>query len=168
MQRYGPPPSYPNLKIPGVNTPIMDPTAEVTPNLWTAPREELKGEPLFPTKKQYDTVHWGNLREEDEEISEAGEDMSIDDLDDELGLKDTGMTGMETPEINVAKNMLESNTYMLADAGMLDKASSLIPNPNHSFTTNVTDKNLGYKIIEQVPVNVKKSDLFGSSHAYIF
>lgn len=24
MQRYGPPPSYPNLKIPGLNTPLPE------------------------------------------------------------------------------------------------------------------------------------------------
>lgn len=34
MQRYGPPPSYPNLKIPGLNSPIPD-VSWMNPELYT-------------------------------------------------------------------------------------------------------------------------------------
>ena len=37
MQRYGPPPAYPFLKIPGVNIPDDDSSALATPGLWEEP-----------------------------------------------------------------------------------------------------------------------------------
>ena len=160
MQRYGPPPAYPNLKIPGVNAPIMDPTADITPNLWTAPNEEERGEPLFLNKKrQNENAHWGDLLEEDEEVSEAGEDMSISDLDDNYQGMNGQMSGMETPEVNVSKNILD-NAFSFANA------LGSVPNPNaHIAGIPNMDNNL-FKVIEQVPVNVKKSEIFGSSHVY--
>ena len=159
MQRYGPPPAYPNLKIPGVNAPIMDPTADITPNLWTAPAEEETGEPLFLNRKRNNEGHWGDLLEEDEEVSEAGEDMSISDLDDTFA--NNTMSGMETPEIKVSKNVLDG-AYNLSKA--LGSASIPDPNENIKGIPNM-DKEL-FKVIEQVPINVKKNEIFGSSHVY--
>jgi len=158
MQRYGPPPAYQNLKIPGVNAPIMDPTADITPNLWTAPPEEEKGEPLFLNKKRnMDNGHWGDLLEEDEEVSEAGEDMSISDIDDTFA--NNPMSGMETPEFNVSKNILES-------AFSFTNALGSVPNPNAGIAGIPSMGKDLYKVLEQVPVNVKKSEIFGSSYVY--
>jgi splicing factor 3B subunit 2 len=72
MQRYGPPPAYPNLKIPGVNAPILDPTAEVTPNLWTPPVAEVKAVSVFNFKKKNEIEHWGDVREADEDEYKRG------------------------------------------------------------------------------------------------
>ena len=90
MQRYGPPPSYPNLKIPGVNAPLSDPTAQITPNLWTEPDIKEKKELVWDFKS--DMTHWGDLREE-------GDD---DDFADELGgdEDDLEISDDEKPEIS--------------------------------------------------------------------
>ena len=83
MQRYGPPPAYPNLKIPGVNAPIADPTAEITPNLWTPPTVEDKLVFIYDYKKKTGQEYWGDLREiDEEEYSDLDEDLSISDNND--------------------------------------------------------------------------------------
>lgn len=59
MQRYGAPPSYPNLKIPGFNAPI--------------PQEADKPH-VVDTEPVDKTRHWGDLEEAEDEIEEELED----------------------------------------------------------------------------------------------
>lgn len=80
MQRYGPPPTYPNLKIPGVNAPLCDPTADITPNLWKEPTNDMMGELIYGRNKE--SNHWGDLVQEEEEFSDVDEDVSIDSKED--------------------------------------------------------------------------------------
>lgn len=48
QQRYGPPPSYPNLKIPGLNAPIPDTTSfGYHAGGWGKPPVDEKGKPLY-------------------------------------------------------------------------------------------------------------------------
>lgn len=95
MQRYGPPPAYPNLKIPGVNVPLLDPTAEITPNLWGLPDIKEYNELVWDYKGSSEvTNHFGELKEEDEEENEQDEDDMGNDQDD-LELED----GDEKPEV---------------------------------------------------------------------
>lgn len=48
MQRYGPPPSYPNLKIPGLNAPIPDGAQwGYHPGGWGKPPTDEYGRPLY-------------------------------------------------------------------------------------------------------------------------
>ena len=105
MQRFGPPPAYPNIKIPGVNAPICDPTAEITPNLWQPPANENNGELIFGNKGKCE--HWGDLKEEEEEdLFNEGNEMSLSS-DDEGKTKNSGISsvisGMDTPDINLGK-----------------------------------------------------------------
>ncbi|ETE56787.1 hypothetical protein L345_17501, partial [Ophiophagus hannah] len=58
MQRYGPPPSYPNLKIPGLNSPIPEAKTE---------------------EEEIDRTPWGELEPSDEESSEEEEDEDTDE-----------------------------------------------------------------------------------------
>eukprot|EP00929_Paragymnodinium_shiwhaense_P120942 TRINITY_DN9301_c0_g1_i1.p1 TRINITY_DN9301_c0_g1~~TRINITY_DN9301_c0_g1_i1.p1 ORF type:complete len:773 (-),score=251.38 TRINITY_DN9301_c0_g1_i1:383-2701(-) len=84
MQRYGPPPAYPNLKIPGLNAPIPQ-GAEYGyhPGGWGKPPVDEFGNPLYgdwrttdapsaPTQPE-DVQLWGEVDdfEEDEEEDEA-------------------------------------------------------------------------------------------------
>merc|ERR1719269_129672 len=84
MQRYGPPPSYPNLKIPGLNAPIP-PGAEYGyhPGGWGKPPVDEFGNPLYGDFRQdhapaqpfqEDTVLWGEV----EDIEEEDDDMRAD------------------------------------------------------------------------------------------
>jgi splicing factor 3B subunit 2 len=48
MQRYGPPPSYPNLKIPGLNAPIPDGSSfGYHAGGWGKPPVDEFGRPLY-------------------------------------------------------------------------------------------------------------------------
>uniref|UniRef100_M1CJU5 Splicing factor 3B subunit n=1 Tax=Solanum tuberosum TaxID=4113 RepID=M1CJU5_SOLTU len=97
MQRYGPPPSYPQLKIPGLNAPIP-PGAKFgyQPGGWGKPPVD-EDEPVDKTK------HWGDLEEEEEEEEEeVEEEMEEDELEDGIQSVDSlssTPTGVETPDV---------------------------------------------------------------------
>merc|ERR1719181_35145 len=84
MQRYGPPPSYPSLKIPGLNAAIPA-GAEYGfhPGGWGKPPVNDYGQPLYGTfdeeksKVAGDDLLWGEVEEADGEDEE--------DEDDEIG-----------------------------------------------------------------------------------
>ncbi|KAI5474913.1 splicing factor 3B subunit 2 [Pseudohyphozyma bogoriensis] len=114
MQRYGPPPSYPNLRIPGLSAPIPDGAAwGFHPGGWGKPPLDDYGRPLYgdiygvnqagegaleagePVVKD----PWGEL-EPDEEESEEEEESDEEDEDDEAPAPRGGLetpSGMDTP-----------------------------------------------------------------------
>ncbi|XP_074861788.1 splicing factor 3B subunit 2 isoform X4 [Carettochelys insculpta] len=137
MQRYGPPPSYPNLKIPGLNSPIPEGCSfGYHAGGWGKPPVDETGKPLygdvfgtnaaeFQTKaeeEEIDRTPWGELEPSDEESSEEEEEEESDEeKPDETGFitpADSGLitpggfssvpAGMETPElIELRKKKIE-------------------------------------------------------------
>ncbi|KAK9714191.1 hypothetical protein RND81_06G078400 [Saponaria officinalis] len=121
MQRYGPPPSYPHLKIPGLNAPIP-PGASFGyhPGGWGKPPVDEYGRPLygdvFGVQQQEEpnyeeepvdkSKHWGDLEEEEEveedyeeeEPEELGEEEMEDGIQSMDSLSSTP-TGVETPDV---------------------------------------------------------------------
>ncbi|XP_017292715.1 splicing factor 3B subunit 2 isoform X1 [Kryptolebias marmoratus] len=136
MQRYGPPPSYPNLKIPGLNSPIPENcTFGYHAGGWGKPPVDEMGKPLYgdvfgtnsadfqakAEEEEVDRTPWGELEPSDEESSEEEEEEESDEeKPDETGFftpADSGLitpggystvpTGMETPEIELRKKKIE-------------------------------------------------------------
>ncbi|KAL6118429.1 sf3b2 [Pungitius sinensis] len=137
MQRYGPPPSYPNLKIPGLNSPIPDNcTFGYHAGGWGKPPVDEMGKPLYgdvfgtnaidfqakADEEEVDHAPWGELEPSDEESSEEEEEEESDEeKPDETGFvtpADSGLitpggftsvpAGMETPElIELRKKKIE-------------------------------------------------------------
>ncbi|XP_075154007.1 splicing factor 3b subunit 2 [Haematobia irritans] len=137
QQRYGPPPSYPNLKIPGLNAPIPEGCSfGYHAGGWGKPPVDENGKPLYGDvfgtniadldngidEGDIERNQWGELESESEESSdeeeEDGEDMT--NQPDESGLvtpaeglvTPSGLTsvpaGMETPEnIELRKKKIE-------------------------------------------------------------
>ena len=83
MQRYGPSPSYPNLKIPGLNAPIPDGCwFGYHAGVWGKPPVDGFGRPLYGDvfalvgnpgepillDEQVDRTLWGELESEEEEV----------------------------------------------------------------------------------------------------
>jgi splicing factor 3B subunit 2 len=112
MQRFGPPQSYPNMRIPGVNAPIP-PGASwgFTPGQWGKPPLDDAGKPLFGgdlygtsiLEEQQQQTHlgepvergiWGALRAEGESDDEESDEEEEEDEDDEDGEEDA--TGIQT------------------------------------------------------------------------
>lgn len=111
MQRYGPPPSYPSLKVPGVNAP-PPPGASwgFGPGQWGKPpvdeatNRPLYGGDIFGVLQQQQTTQqgepvekdlWGELQEQEESEEEEESDEEEEDEDDESGAQTSA--GLETP-----------------------------------------------------------------------
>ena len=111
MQRYGPPPSYPNLKIPGLNAPIPDACSfGYHPGGWGKPPVDESGKPLYgdvfgstipelnaPQREEVDKSLWGEVESESEEESEEEEEKEEEEEPDMAGLVTPGETGLATP-----------------------------------------------------------------------
>eukprot|EP00271_Cylindrocystis_brebissonii_P004456 TRINITY_DN1612_c0_g2_i1.p1 TRINITY_DN1612_c0_g2~~TRINITY_DN1612_c0_g2_i1.p1 ORF type:complete len:604 (+),score=209.33 TRINITY_DN1612_c0_g2_i1:490-2301(+) len=129
MQRYGPPPSYPHLKIPGLNAPIPEGAAfGYQTGGWGKPPVDERGRPVYgdvfgtladeanpfeeePVDK---SARWGDLEEDEdeEEEEEEEEDEAMGEEELEAGITSvdslsTTPAGVETPDvINLRKSTL--------------------------------------------------------------
>lgn len=111
MQRYGPPPSYPNLKIPGLNAPIPESCSfGYHAGGWGKPPVDNMGKPIYGdvfgtqnkenempmVEEEVEKSLWGELESESEEESEE-EETSEEEEEDASGLVTPGDTGLVTP-----------------------------------------------------------------------
>ncbi|XP_059053393.1 splicing factor 3B subunit 2-like [Achroia grisella] len=104
QQRYGPPPSYPNLKIPGLNAPIPEGCAfGYHAGGWGKPPVDETGKPLYgdvfghqnsgqddAEDQDIDRSMWGELESESEEESEEGMLTSVNNMPEFMGTKCNG------------------------------------------------------------------------------
>merc|ERR1719328_449430 len=110
MQRYGPPPSYPNLKIPGLNAPIPDQCSfGYHAGGWGKPPVDETGKPLygdvFGTQdagysqqipvEEVDQSLWGEMESESEE-----EESEEEEEEEEETEEAPDPSGMQTPIID--------------------------------------------------------------------
>lgn len=163
MQRFGPPPSYPMLKIPGVNTPIP-PGARYGfgPGEWGKPPVDEYGRPLYgdvfgtelKADADVDTVNkaqWAQLQDEDEDEDEDEDDEEEEENEDDEDDMESGMesvssmtSGLETPEkLNLRKG-----------------------NDNASEDSSEVRPKALYTVLEEKKSNVGGA-LFGSQHTYV-
>ena len=110
MQRYGPPPSYPNLKIPGLNAPIPEGASfGYHAGGWGKPPVDEMGKPLYgdvfgpiisetesASVEEVENGYWGEM-EEDEEEEEEEEEEETSKEPDALGLVTPSHDGAATP-----------------------------------------------------------------------
>lgn len=161
MQRYGPPPSYSNLKIPGVNAHLLDPTSEITPNLWTPPILENKATLVYDFKRDNVENHWGDIKElEEDELS--------DDLDDDISLVDEN----DRPNVDNLFSGMDIDNEKVKYASIKSEneidLTNAVPNPNANLKNRMnTHENNFYTILEQRKSNIKQDEIYGSSHGYL-
>jgi len=111
MQRYGPPPSYPNLKIPGLNAAIPDGASfGYHAGGWGKPPVDEMGKPLYgdvfgteteelagaKDDDEIDRTPWGELESESESEDESDEEEEEEE-EDESGIVTPGDAGLVTP-----------------------------------------------------------------------
>nr|XP_042912781.1 splicing factor 3B subunit 2-like [Parasteatoda tepidariorum] len=111
MQRYGPPPSYPNLKISGLNAPIPDSCSfGYHAGGWGKPPVDETGRPLYGDvfgmlildnqplnqEEKIDHTLWGELESESSEEEEEEKEDANDKAEDGTGLV-TPAEGLITP-----------------------------------------------------------------------
>ena len=162
MQRFGPPPAYPRLKIPGVNCPIpAGARYGFGPGEWGKPPVDEYGRPLYGDvfgttaagemeNANVDKTLWAVMQ--NDEVPEPDEDHE-DDNEDEDDDMESGMesaassvtsSGVETPETLQLRKEAEDTTT----EGSSDKPKTL------------------YTVLEEKKTAVGSS-LFGSQHTYV-
>jgi splicing factor 3B subunit 2 len=127
MQRYGPPPSYPHLRVPGLSAPIPSGAQfGYHPGGWGKPPVDEKGVPIYGdvfgnTKSKasdsmtpYDvpvdkTKRFGEIDEdyeeeeeseaEEEAVDEHAEEEAVDEEEEADGIESTLPAGTETPDV---------------------------------------------------------------------
>lgn len=110
MQRFGPPPSYPSLKVPGLNAPIppgaqwgfhpggygKPPTDEFNRPLYGDVFGVLQAQPPAQSGEPVEKTIWGELQEA-EESEEEEEDDEEEEEDEETAEGLATPAGLETP-----------------------------------------------------------------------
>ena len=161
MQRYGPPPSYPNLKIQGLNAPIPEGAQfGYHPGGWGKPPVDEFGRPLYgdvfgtqapqhtgpsaPIERQ----PWGEMEEESDESSseEEEEDQGGEQLDEESS---------------------ESGISSVTSIASMSSLASGLETPDAIDLRKDSGPAKGlYQVIEQKDTRVGGA-LMGSSHQYV-
>ncbi|KAI8964737.1 DUF382-domain-containing protein [Daldinia sp. FL1419] len=141
QQRFGPPPSYPSLRIPGLNAPIP-PGAQwgFNPGCYGKPPVDEYNRPLYggdifgimqpsqaapPPGEPIERTLWGELQEPEEESEEEEEEDEEEDEDEEdVGAGLQTPSGMETPGGLASSVPTEYGTTTESVAGELDLRKS--------------------------------------------
>ena len=180
MQRYGPPPAYPFLKIPGVNIPDDDTSAMATPGLWEEPDFRYTKE--FIWNFDTDKSHWYHYNKDDmieEDNNNDDEEKDMDDMGNDQD--DLEISDEEKPDIS-GLFIKQDNKELLQDEIKKDNVKEEnVNNENDKIDEknkqadikDVKDKNEEikedvnknnerekfYKIIEQEKIDLKNNEL---------
>ncbi|KAI0192400.1 hypothetical protein EV127DRAFT_510676 [Xylaria flabelliformis] len=136
QQRFGPPPSYPSLRIPGLNAPIP-PGAQwgFNPGCYGKPPVDEYNRPLFggdifgimqpnkaapPSGEPIERNLWGELQVPEEESEEEEEDEEEDEDEEDIGAGLQTPSGMETPGGIMSTVPTEYGTHTESVAGEMD------------------------------------------------
>lgn len=180
MQRYGVPPSYPNLRIPGLNAPLPSGAAYgYQPGGWGKPPVDEYGRPLYgdvfgvadqeregesgePVDKVY---RWGMLEEgeEEEEEEEDEEDEANEGGKDEEGRGALDPSGVETPMTLDGLTSLSSGLETPDTIDLRKRAGMDTPDT----LASATPRELYTVIQEKSTVGTSAGQMFGSDRAYV-
>lgn len=167
MQRYGPPPSYPSLKVPGLNAPIP-PGGQFGYHIggWGKPPVDELGRPLYGNvfsveEEEVDedeqvvdkVVRWGELESEEEESSDEEEE---EDDEDEEERDET--ESLADGYASVASGFASSLPSGIETPSEVDlrKTSEAVGAPKQLYT-----------VLEQQKAAVGAGTLMGSEHTYV-
>ena len=170
MQRYGPPPAYPFLKIPGVNIPDDDTSAMATPGLWDEPDFRYTKE--FIWNFDTDKSHWYHYNKDDmieEENENNEEDKDLEDMGNDQD--DLEISDEEKPDIS-GLFLKQDNKPLLKEDLKNDKieeenikkeekieSNNNIDKKENEETENNKEEEKFYKVIEQEKVDLKNNEL---------
>lgn len=171
MQRYGPPPAYPNLKIPGLNAPIPEGASfGYHPGGWGKPPVDEYGRPIygdvFGTSTQKETIlapteisHWGEVIEgSSESESESEEEEEIDVEMPARAPEEDHRGGIETPYSLSGVNSILSTVDAPETIDLRKKNAVGLETPE------VSNKEL-YKILPERQT-AASGQIFGSDRSY--
>mmetsp|Transcript_14600 Transcript_14600/g.22657 ORF Transcript_14600/g.22657 Transcript_14600/m.22657 type:complete len:342 (-) Transcript_14600:324-1349(-) len=173
MQRYGPPPSYPNLKIPGLNAPIPGGASfGYHPGGWGKPPVDEFGRPIYGDvfgttedrahldDEQVQKSWWGEIAEVEEEEEEEEDEDEEEVAEDDMASGISSVTsGLETPSSSGLES-IELRKNAMTPSGTETPDSSV----GGEFNLR-KDKAL-YQVISQEENKIASGELVGSSFKY--
>lgn len=176
MQRYGPPPNYPKVRIPGLNAPLP-PGCEYGYHNggWGKPPVDDYGAPLYGTfdneeivtLQNIDTTLWGEIPK-----SLSDDDMDEDDEDederaaDEGGMKTpagTSVAGTATPFMGGMQSITTGMDTPLTD--IRNRMTPMTNTPGGMATPQVATGS-GFTVLHQQKAPAQPGALFQSSTIY--
>jgi len=175
MQRYGPPPSYPNLKIPGLNAPIPDGCSfGYHAGGWGKPPVDELGKPLYGdvfgtadsstfhavSTEEIDHTLWGEMDSESEE-EESSDD---EDEDDDDGGEGDG-SGLQTPVVETGLATPSGTTSSVQGLETPDNLELRKRRIEADMEGGETPS-LPYQIIPERKNERIGSSMMGSTHTY--
>ena len=174
MQRYGPPPAYPFLKIPGVNIPDDETSAMATPGLWEEPDFRYTKE--FIWNFDTDKSHWYHYNKDDmieEENENDNDEKDIEDMGNDQD--DLEISDEEKPDISGLFIKQENKELLEEEKNIENKVEENGKNEKTSMDLNINiEKNKSeekkeeinkdnekkfYKVIEQEKADLKNNEL---------
>lgn len=175
QQRFGPPPSYPSLKIPGLNAP-PPPGAQwgFHPGGYGKPPVDEYNRPLYggdvfgvlqpqqeqPAGEPVERNLWGELQEPEEESEEEEEEE-----DDEGEDEDEDMGGMQTPGgLQTPSGMTSAVPTEYGGAESVSGEFSLRKQRRGTETEEPAQQRSAYTVLPEQ--NVRAQGFFGSERAY--
>ncbi|KAL0946378.1 hypothetical protein HGRIS_012608 [Hohenbuehelia grisea] len=174
MQRFGPPPSYPTLRIPGLNAPIPEGAQwGFHPGGWGKPPLDEYNRPLYGDVfgvlpkasdsgmgEPVDKTPWGELEPEEEEEEEESEEES----EEEEGGEPAPMEGIQTPSGLETPSGMASVVSTVA--GGLETPDFLELRKNATRATSEADSGPRslYQVVPEKQTSVR--GLMGSERGY--
>lgn len=173
MQRFGPPPSYPTLRIPGLNAPIPEGAQwGFHPGGWGKPPLDEYNRPLYGDVfgvlpkvndtnlgEPVDKTPWGELEPEEEEEEESEEE----EEEEEEEAVETQPDGLQTPSGLETPSGMASVVSTVA--GGLETPDFLELRKNASRVSDVGDSSRSlYQVVPERQTSVR--GLMGSDRAY--
>ncbi|TFL07198.1 hypothetical protein BDV98DRAFT_557427 [Pterulicium gracile] len=174
MQRFGPPPSYPTLRIPGLNAPIPEGAQwGFHPGGWGKPPLDEYNRPLYgdvfgvlpkvsdnSMGEPVDKDPWGELEPEEEEEEES----SDEEEEDEDEATETATDGLQTPSGLETPSGMASVVSTVA--GGLETPDFLELRKNTRSTSEAADQGQRslYQVVPERQTSVR--GLMGSDRAY--
>eukprot|EP00172_Hildenbrandia_rubra_P003096 Plantae.Rhodophyta-Hildenbrandia_rubra.ctg45410.p1 GENE.Plantae.Rhodophyta-Hildenbrandia_rubra.ctg45410~~Plantae.Rhodophyta-Hildenbrandia_rubra.ctg45410.p1 ORF type:complete len:538 (+),score=131.32 Plantae.Rhodophyta-Hildenbrandia_rubra.ctg45410:57-1670(+) len=153
MQRFGPPPSYPNLKIPGLNAPIPAGCSfGYQPGGWGKPPVDATGRPIFG-----DVFNQGIAFEEADQRFQLSAEEKSKLWGEPIAAKDLSESIAAPPPAEKEKPKIEQAPGILPD-------KIAVPEEGVELRKGIPEGSL-YRVLEQREKSVGNS-LMGSSHTY--
>ena len=177
MQRYGPPPSYPSMRIPGLNAPIP-PGCQFgyQPGQWGKPPVDEYGRPLYGdvfgvlgndadgASDEVDKVtRWGELTVTEPEYEEESEEEEEDEEKPVSKGRGVVTSGIETP----MTDGINSVTTGIQTPDIIDLRKRAVGGLETPDTVYGAPRELYQVIQEKATVGGVNGQLFGSDRTYV-
>lgn len=173
MQRYGPPPTYPRLKVPGLNAPIPSGAQfGYQAGGWGKPPVDASGRPLYgdsvfdniseQTKVdhgfgKFDRSHWGVLEDhdDDEEEEEEEEDENVEEGSSPDDASRVKANASDENDSDVDMDESDDEDYDEEDEAFSIQKADVDEQPKQL-----------YKVLDTTKSNSSQNEFVGSTHIY--